>query len=431
MERLQKLLQEDPIVIVGEPKRLPRADILENNKAPGLFSHFTTNQLGGLALAATLKATPQIEPSMLGHVVMGRADHAHRDCIYGARGMALEAGIPHDVPACTVQRICASGVQGIITATTQVVVGDHLPGRPYVAAGGAESMQYPHKLPGMRGRKVGGATVKFGPIDASKLPKGTYLQDAMFMGLFDPRAGMAMANTAEELARRFNITREQADVFAHRSHKLAITARDNGYFDDEIEPVTNLHGDIVENDTHILDDISMGGLAGLRVAFEEGGIITPGNASAVVDGAAAMIMCPLSAADEVGAKPIARIVSWGIAGCDPKIMGWGPVPSTRFALENAGLKGNDISTVELNEAFAPQALACIMDFEKEFGIDPEKVNPMGNAIAMGHPLGATGAILTVTAAHRMRRLNQRYGLITMCVGGGQGVSLIIENAEFM
>lgn len=292
-------------------------------------------------------------------------------------------------------------------------------------------MQYPFCLFNYRGRKVGAATQKYGPIEARALPPGTHLQDAMLMGLYDPGARMAMANTAEELGRRYGITREQADEFGHRSHKNAKRARDEGWFDEEIAPVeVALDGASapveVRYDTHILEEVSLGKMARLRAAFEPGGIITAGNASAVVDGAGAMVIGKESDAVKHGLKPLARLVGAGVAACDPKIMGWGPVPSTRIALEKTGLKGSDIDLVELNEAFAPQALAVIRDFE-EMGIDAEKVNPMGNAIALGHPLGATGSILTLTCAYALRRTKKRYGIVTMCIGGGQGISLVLDS----
>ncbi len=248
------------------------------------------------------------------------------------------------------------------------------------------------------------------------------------MSLYDPSAKLAMANTAEELARRYEITRDQADRFGLRSHERAKVARDAGVFDEETVPVTVESADssvVVKHDTHILDDVSLAKMARLPPAFEPGGIVTAGNASAVVDGAGAMIIGKESDANKHGVRPLARIAGMGVAACDPRIMGWGPVPATKRALESAGIDGKAIDHVELNEAFAPQALACIRDFEK-VGIDPEKVNPLGGAIALGHPLGATGAILSITCAHALRRNKKRYGLVTMCIGGGQGISLVLE-----
>ena len=422
---------DDPVVIFEGARRLPRADILIDNKKPGLFSRFSTTQLGGMAIAAALEHTA-VDKSLVGHVVMGMAQHSHRDSIYGAQGMRARGGLPDDVPALTVARICGSGAEAIAVACEMLVAGlRHDAARPFYVAGGAESMQYPFCLYTYRGKPLGGSTQKYGPIDAKALPAGTHLQDMLLMSLYDPSAKMSMANTAEELARRYEISREACDVFGLRSQKLAKQARDAGWFDTETatvvvedaahEPAT------VKHDTHILENPSIEAMARLRAAFEPGGVITAGNASAVVDGAAALVLGRQSDAAKHGAKPLARIVGMGVAACDPHIMGWGPVPATKKALASAGIDGKALDHVELNEAFAPQALACIRDFEK-LGIDPEKVNPQGGAIALGHPLGATGAILMVSCAHALRRKGQRYGLVTMCIGGGQGISLILENA---
>jgi len=423
--------KDTSIVILDGARRTPRADILINNREPGLFSRFTTTHLGGMAVASALEHT-SVDKSLIGHVVMGMATHSHRDSIYAAQGMRWRGGLADDVPALTVARICGSGAEAVAVGAEMMLAGvRHDRERPFTVVGGAESMQYPFILYNWRGRKVGDAVQKYGPIDVSQLPRGAHLQDSLLMGLYDPGAGMAMANTAEELGRRYGITREEADEFGLRSHVHARTARDKGWFDEEIEAVrvqTDGAGKAMEvkHDTHIMDNISLPKMARLHAAFEMGGVITAGNASAVVDGAAAMVIARETDAEEHGCKPLARLVGMGVAACDPQIMGWGPVPATQKALASTGLTGQDIAHVELNEAFAPQALACIIDFAK-MGIDPEKVNPLGSAIAMGHPLGATGAILTVTCAYALRRTGQRYGLVTMCIGGGQGVALILES----
>ncbi|MFO0613633.1 MAG: thiolase family protein [Polyangiaceae bacterium] len=424
----------DSIVILEGARRLPRADILVDNKAPGLFTRFSTTQLGGMAVRATLAHT-KIDASLVGHCVMGMAQHSHRDSIYGAKGMAWRGGLTKDVPALTVARICGSGAEAIAVGAEIITAGlRHDEERPFSVVGGAESMQYPFCLYNWRGKKVGEAVQKYGPIDTKSLASGTHLQDMLLMSLYDPSAKMAMANTAEELGRRFEITRDAADRFGLRSHELAKKARDAGHFDEETEAVvveSNGASRTVKHDTHIIEDASLAKMSRLPAAFEAGGIITAGNASAVVDGAAAMVIGKESDAVKHGAKPIARIAGMGVAACDPRIMGWGPVPSTKKALAKAGISGDAIDHVELNEAFAPQALAVIRDLEKE-KIDPEKVNPLGGAIALGHPLGATGAILTVTCAHALRRLpkhpsRSRYGAVTMCIGGGQGITLILES----
>lgn len=421
----------EPIVILDGARRTPRADILINNRKPGLFANLTTTQLGGLAIKAALDST-EVDKDKVGHVVMGMAQHSHRDSIYGAQGMRWRGGLDENVPALTVARICGSGAESISVACEMMTAGlRHDDDRPFYVVGGAESMQYPFCLYNYRGKQVGSAVQKYGPVNPKGLPAGEHLQDMLLMSLYDPGAKMAMANTAEELGRRYKITREEADAFGYRSQTLAKQARDAGHFDEEIEPVTVVDDPAdtpvqVKYDTHIMDEVSLAKMARLRAAFEMGGIITAGNASAVVDGAAAMVIGKEKDAEAAGARPLARIVGLGVAACDPQIMGWGPVPATRKALAKAGIKGADIDHVELNEAFAPQALAVIRDFA-EMGIDPDKVNPMGNAIALGHPLGATGSVLTLTCAYALRRKRERYGLITMCIGGGQGIAVIIES----
>ena len=419
------------IVILDGGRRTPRADILIDNKAPGLFSGLTTTQLGGHAIRATLERTG-IEAGLIGHVVMGMAQHSHRDSIYGAQGMRWRGGLGDDVPALTVARICGSGAEALAVGAEMILAGlRHDEARPFIVVGGAESMQYPFSLYNHRGKKVGAATQKYGPIDPKRLPPDAFLQDVLLMSLYDPSARMAMANTAEELGRRYAITREQSDDFAYRSHVNAKAARDAGHFDEETAPVSvtpDAGGPpiLVRHDTHILDDASPAKMGRLSAAFEPGGVITAGNASAVVDGAAAMVIGRESDVARHGGRPLARVLGIGVAACDPQVMGWGPVPATRKALARAGIRGSEIDIVEINEAFAPQALACVRDFE-QLGIDPARVNPMGGAIAIGHPLGATGAILTLTCAYALRRTKRRHGLVTMCIGGGQGISLVIES----
>jgi acetyl-CoA acetyltransferase family protein len=424
--------RDGSIVIVDGGRRLPRADILHQNREPGLFSRFSTTQLGGKAIRAALERG-KVPLDRVGHVVMGMAQHSHRDSIYAAQGMRWRAGLPHDVPALTVARICGSGAEAVAVGSEMILAGlRHDAARPLVVVGGAESMQYPFALYGQRGKKVGGQVQKYGPLDPKALPGGTHLADVMLAALYDPSARLSMANTAEELGRRYRVTREQSDAFGLRSHHNAKRARDAGLFDEEIEPVVVRRDGAAEPvtvryDTHILEDPSPAAMARLPPAFEPGGIVTAGNASAVVDGAAAMVIGLERDVVKEGLRPLARVAGVGVAGCAPEIMGFGPVPATRRALERAGIAGKDLDVVELNEAFAPQALACIREFEG-MGIDPEKVNPMGNAIALGHPLGATGAILTLTCAYALRRSRKRWGLVTACIGGGQGIALVLESA---
>lgn len=425
------MVKDRAIVILDGGRRTPRADILADNQRPGLFSRFSTTQLGGMAIRATLEHTP-VDPRLIGHVIMGMAMHSHRDSIYAAQGMRWRAGLDSDVPALTVSRLCGSGAEAVAVGAEMILAGlRHDGARPFVLVGGAESMQYPFCLYNYRGREVGEVVHKYGPIDVHSLPAGTFLQDVLLLSLYDPSAGLTMANTAEELGRRYKITRDEADEFGLRSHQNACRARKDGWFDEEIAPVqvqSDGAADPVEirQDTHIMDDVSLPKMSRLRPAFEPGGVITAGNASAVVDGAGAMVIGKECDAEKHGLKPLARLAGTGVAGCDPRIMGWGPVPATRKALAAAGIRGCEVDHVEINEAFAPQALACIRDFE-EMGIDPEKVNPMGGAIALGHPLGATGAILALTCAYALRRTRRRYGVVTMCIGGGQGIAMVLES----
>jgi acetyl-CoA acetyltransferase family protein len=424
-------MARDAIVIVDGGRRLPRADLLVNNREPGLFSRFSTTQLGGMAIKASVKRSG-IAPDRIGHVVMGMAQHSHRDSIYAAQGMRWRGGLPHDVPALTVARICGSGAEALAVGAETITAGlRHDEARPFIVVGGAESMQYPFSLWGIRGKKVGPAVQKYGPVEARALPSGTHLTDLLLASLYDPSARTSMANTAEELARRYQISREQSDEFGLRSHRNAKRARDAGHFDEEIEPVTVRRDGAAEpvtvrHDTHVLEDASAAAMARLPPAFEPGGVVTAGNASAVVDGAAAMIIGREEDVVKERLRPLARVAGVGVAGCAPEIMGWGPVPATRRALSRAGISAKDLDLVELNEAFAPQALACVKEFA-QMGIDPERVNPMGNAIALGHPLGATGAILSLTAAYALRRTRKRWGLVTMCIGGGQGIAVVLES----
>ena len=346
------------IVILDGGRRTPRADMLINNKEPGLFSRFSTTQLGGLAIEATLENT-NLDKGLIGHVVMGMAQHSHRDSIYGARGMAWRGGVPESVPALTVARICGSGAEAVAVGAEMIGAGlRHDTERPFTVVGGAESMQYPFCLYNYRGKPVGQGVQKYGPIDTHALPKGTHLHDMMLMSVYDPSSKMSMANTAEELGRRYDITREQADELGYHSHVNAKAARDAGWFDEEIVPVEVTRDGAetpmtVKYDTHILENPSMAKMARLRAAFEAGGIITAGNASAVVDGAAAMIIGREADAKAHDVRPLARIAGMGVAACEPAIMGWGPVPATEKALAAAGIRGADIDHVELNEAFFP------------------------------------------------------------------------------
>jgi acetyl-CoA acyltransferase 2 len=327
--------------------------------------------------------------------------------VYLARHIGLKSGIPKEVPALTVNRLCGSGLQAIILGAQEIQLGH----ADFVLAGGTENMSMaPHQI---RGARWG-------------LPLGEQkLEDYLWVALVDSYNGLGMANTAENLAREYGIAREAADEFAYRSHMLAAKARESCRFSEEIVPVTvkTKKGEVVvDKDEHIRPDTTLEGLAKLVARFEKNGTVTAGTASGINDGAAAVVVASAEAAKKAGLTPLARIVSDGVCGVDPDIMGIGPAPSSRQALERAGLKVQDMDLVEINEAFATQYLAV----EKDLGLDRDKTNVNGGAIALGHPLGASGARLALTLAYELRKRDKRYGLASLCIGGGQGIAAIIE-----
>ncbi len=378
----------------------------------GKLRDFTAMDLGAIASTEAMKRSG-VEPAEIDHVVMGNAQQTSGDAIYGARHVALKAGVPIEVPALTVNRLCGSGMQSVVTAAQMIQLGES----KIVLAGGMESMsQAPHVIRGMRWG-VG-------------LGEGK-LEDSLMVALLDTYCGLYMANTAELYAGQQGVTREMQDEFALRSQQLADQAYKAGRFQEEITPVPLRNrkgeptGEMFTEDDHRRAETTMESLAKLKPAFGKNGSVTAGNASGIVDGGAAVVVMPLDEAEKRNLKPMARIVSWGIAGVDPKIMGSGPVPSTRIALKKAGLKLDDIDLIEVNEAFAAQYLAV----EKELGLDRNKVNVNGGAIALGHPLGATGTRLLITLMNELRRRKGRYGLSTACIGGGQGIAVIVENLQ--
>lgn len=378
----------------------------------GKLRDFTAMDLGAIAATEAMKRSG-VEPAEIDHVVMGNAQQTSGDAIYGARHVALKAGIPIEVPALTVNRLCGSGMQSVVSAAQMIQLGESR----IVLAGGMESMsQSPHVIRGMRWG-VG-------------LGEGK-LEDSLMVALLDTYCGLYMASTAELYAGQFGITREMQDELALRSQKLADEAHKGGRLQEEITPVPLRNrkgeptGEMFTEDDHRRPETTMESLAKLKPAFGKNGSVTAGNASGIVDGGAAVVVMSLEEAHKRNLKPMARIVSWGIAGVDPKIMGSGPVPSTRIALKKAGLKLEDIDLIEVNEAFAAQYLAV----EKELGLDRNKVNVNGGAIALGHPLGATGTRLLITLMNELRRRKGRYGLSTACIGGGQGIAVIVENLQ--
>jgi acetyl-CoA acetyltransferase family protein len=373
----------------------------------GAFKDVSALELGAHAARAALERSG-VPPAGIDQVVMGNVLQTSGDAIYGARHIALKAGVPVEVPALTVNRLCGSGLQAVLSGSQAILLGES----KAALVGGAENMtQAPHVIRGAR--------------SGLRLGEGK-LEDSLMTALLDTHCGLYMAQTSDKLAREHDISREQMDAYALRSQKAAAAARERGVFREEIAPIEVPHGRKtvrVEEDDHLRPDTTLEGLAGLKPAFGKDGLVTAGNASGIVDGAAALVIAERTEAERRERMPIARIVSWGVVGVPPEIMGIGPVPASRKALEAAGLGVRDLDLVEVNEAFAGQYLAV----EKELGLPREKTNVNGGAIALGHPLGATGARLLLTLALELRRRRGRYGLATACIGGGQGIAMIIES----
>jgi acetyl-CoA C-acetyltransferase len=349
-----------------------------------------------------------VSPADVGHVVVGHVINTEPRDMYLSRVAALNAGMAHSTPAFNVNRLCGSGLQAIISAAQAIKLGD-----AHIAIGaGAESMsRAPYLAAAHRwGARMGDSA----------------LVDMMTGALSDPFDKIHMGVTAENVAQKYGITREDQDALALLSHQRAQNAIDNGYFKDQIVPFVQKtrKGEVIfDTDEHVRRGATAENFASLRPVFvKENGTVTAGNASGLNDGAGAVLLMSASAAHSHGARPLARLVSWGYAGVDPKYMGIGPVPATRIALEKAGLAMGDLDVIEADEAFAAQACAV----SKELGFDPEKVNRNGSGISLGHPIGATGAIITVKALHELERIKGRYALVTMCIGGGQGIAAIFE-----
>jgi acetyl-CoA acetyltransferase family protein len=378
----------------------------------GKLRDFSAMELAAVAGQAAIRRSG-VDPSEFDHAVFGNAQQTSGDALYGARHVALKAGLPVETPALTVNRLCGSGLQSLVNAAQMIQLGE----ANTVLAGGMESMsQAPHVL---RGARWG-----FG------LGEGK-LEDSLMVALLDTYCGLYMANTAELYAEQQGITREMMDEFSLQSQQKAGAAQKACRLAEEITPVALKNkkgeptGEMFEKDDHLRPETTMEGLAKLKPAFGKNGTVTAGNASGIVDGGAAVVMMTLDHAQQRGLKPMGRIVSWGLAGVDPKIMGSGPVPASRMALKKAGLKLEDMDLIEVNEAFAGQYLAV----EKELGLDRSKVNVNGGAIALGHPLGATGTRLVITLLHELRRRKAKYGLATACIGGGQGIAMVVENLQ--
>ena len=376
----------------------------------GKLKDFTAQELGAIAAKGALDRA-RVKAEEFDHVVFGNAQQTSGDAIYGARHVGLRAGIPIEVPALTVNRLCGSGIQAILDAAHLIMTDE----ADVVLAGGMEAMsQAPFVI---RGR------------DGFALSPGGKLEDSLMVALLDSYCGLYMANTAELYGSQQGITRELQDEFALRSQKCAEAAYAAGRIQEELVPIPLKNtkgeptGESLTEDDHRRPQTTMESLAKLKPAFGKNGTVTAGNASGIVDGGAAVVVMSLEEAGKRGIQPLGRIVSWGVAGVDPKIMGSGPVPATKIALEKAGMRLDHIDLVEVNEAFAAQYLAV----EKQLGLDREKVNVNGGAIALGHPLGATGTRLVITLLYELRRRKKKYGLATACIGGGQGIAMVVEN----
>ena len=376
----------------------------------GKLRDFTAQELGAVAAKEAISRSG-LDPKEFDHCVMGNAQQTSGDALYGARHVALLAGLPIETPALTVNRLCGSGMQAVVNAAQMIQLGE----ARTVLAGGMEAMsQAPHVI---RGARWG-----------FSLGEGK-LEDSLMVALLDSYCGLAMANTAELYAEQQGITREKMDEFALRSQQLAESAYQACRMKEELAPVPlrdrrgQPSGEMFSEDDHRRPQTTLEGLAKLKPAFSKNGTVTAGNASGIVDGGAAVVVTSLDDAQKRNLKPLGRLVNWGIAGVDPRIMGSGPVPATRQALQKAGMKLEGIDLIEVNEAFAGQYLAV----EKELGLDREKVNVNGGAIALGHPLGATGTRLVLTLLYELRRRKKKYGLATACIGGGQGIAVIVES----
>ncbi|MDP9348540.1 MAG: acetyl-CoA C-acetyltransferase [Gemmatimonadota bacterium] len=375
----------------------------------GSLKDFSATDLGVFAAQGALERAG-VRPEQVGHVVFGNALQTSGDAIYLARHVGLRAGLPIETPAITINRLCGSGFQAIVTGAMEILLGE----TEVALCGGAESMsQAPHVI---RGARWG---------DQRLGPSGKFYEDLLWEALTDPYAGCSMAMTAENLADKHGITRDCVDAMAHRSQQRARQACEEQRFDREIVPITlkSRKGETqFACDEHMRPETTLEQLGKLRPYFKEGGTVTAGNASGIGDGAAAVVISSAEWAERNGAKPIGRLVAWGLAGVDPKHMGIGPVPASRAALQKAGMALDDMDLIEVNEAFASQFCAV----ERELGLDPERTNVSGGAIAISHPLGASGARITTHLLHELRRRGKRYGLGTACIGGGQGIAVVVE-----
>ncbi|HEX9689692.1 MAG TPA: acetyl-CoA C-acyltransferase [Thermoanaerobaculia bacterium] len=398
---MRAMASESDIVIL-EGARTPMAEY------NGHFSEVSAIDLGVFAAREAL-ARSRTDPAEVDHVIFGNALQTSGDAIYGARHVGLKAGVPKEVPALTVNRLCGSGFESIVQGAHRILLGE----ATTVLAGGMENMsQAPHVI---RGARRG---FRFGQGQ---------LEDSLMVALLDSWCGLYMAQTSDRVAAKYGISREEQDEYALSSQKRAAAAWDSCRLSEEVVPVevkSGRKGVLVERDDHMRPDATMEALAKLPPSFGKDGQVTAGNASGIVDGAAAVVVTSAENAERKGMKPLARLVSWAVVGCEPELMGLGPAPAARAALAKAGLSKEDVDLWEVNEAFAGQILGVV----RELDLDRDKLNVNGGAIALGHPLAASGTRLALTLAKELRRRGARYGLASACIGGGQGIAVVLESA---
>jgi acetyl-CoA acetyltransferase family protein len=392
-------MQKPEVLILGGA-RTPMTDYV------GALKDLSAIELGAIAARGAFERTG-VKPEWVEHAVVGNVLQTSADAIYGARHVALKAGVPIDVPALTVNRLCGSGIQAAVSGAQMIRLGE----AAIVLTGGMESMsQAPHVIRGLR--------------SGLRLGQGK-LEDSLWEALLDTHCGCTMAITAENCACKYGISRAEQDAYALRSQQLAAAAWRDGRLAEEVVPVeikTRKGVHVVAKDDHMRPETTIEVLSGLPPAFRKDGCVTAGNASGIVDGGAALILASREAADARGLRPLGRLVDWASVGVDPTLMGMGPAPATRAVLKRTGLTLADIDLIEVNEAFAAQYLAV----EKDLGLDRERVNVNGGAIALGHPLGMSGTRLLLTLLLELRRRGKTRGLATACIGGGQGIAALVE-----
>ena len=405
------------VVIVGG-KRTPFCEWSGGKRGDGekggLLSEISAEELGTEVIKGAIEHT-NTDPKSVDHVVMGHALQTSGQAIFGARHAGLRAGIPQETPMLTLNRLCGSGAQSVVSAAQMIMLGE----ADTVVAGGMENLsQAPMVLRGTRHINRLGRP----PRNGDTLDKD--MEDYLFTNLLDSISNKFMAQTSDELCRRMDVTREQADAFAALSHQRTEESIRTGTWSEEIVSI-QVDGKTIgpKDEDHFVPGTTRQSLSNLRTHFGPDSLVTAGNASGIVDGAAAVVVKSLDRAKSDGDEPLARIVSWGIVGLEPAIMAYGPVPSSRLALDRAGASIDDVSRWEINEAFAGQAVACM----KDLGIDQSIVNVNGGAVGLGHPLAATGTRLLLTLALELRRSGGGLGIATACIGGGQGIAVLIES----